>query len=95
MNPLVCVPLSPLSGLVTTTSPAPRVPAGVVAVIDVSEATVTPVAELPFTVTVAFDSKPVPVIVIAVPPDVGPEGGDVEIEAGVRKSRAWKSWTMR
>ena len=56
--------------------------------IDVSEATVTPVAELPFTVTVAFDSKPVPVIVIAVPPDVGPDDGDVEIDAGVRKSRA-------
>ena len=88
MNPLVCVPLNPLSGLVTTTSAAPRVPDGVVAVIDVSDATVTPVADPPFTVTVAFDSNPVPVIVIAVPPDVGPEDGDVEIEAGVRKSRA-------
>ena len=55
--------------------------------IDVSEATVTPVADDPLTVTVAFDSKPVPVIVIAVPPAVEPDDGEVEIEAGVRKSR--------
>ena len=88
VNPFVCVPLNPVSGFVTTTFPAPTVPAGVVAVIDVSEATVTPVAALPLTATVAFDSKPVPVIVIAVPPAVLPLAGDVEMLAGWPKSFA-------
>ena len=58
---------------VTTTSWLP-VPAAVLAVISVSETTLTSVAAEPI-VTVAPVRKPLPLIVTAVPPAAGPWGG--------------------
>ena len=68
----------PVSLLVTTTFLAPALPAGVVQVIDVAETTVTDVQALPPTVTAAPAAKPVPVMVIAVPPAVEPELGEID-----------------
>ena len=62
----------------TTTSLAPADPAGVVQVIDVAETTTTLVQALPPTVTVAPDTKFVPVIVIGVPPAVEPLVGEID-----------------
>src|SRR3989442_14644373 len=62
-----------------------RVPAacvGVVALICVLLMTLTPVAAAPPTVTVAVASKFVPLIVIAVPPVVGPEVGLTPVTVG-------------
>nr|WP_256972820.1 hypothetical protein [Saccharibacillus sp. O23] len=61
--------------VVTLTSTAPAVPAGVVAVICVEESTVIAVAAFPPTVTVDPAVNPVPVIVIVVPPAAGPDVG--------------------
>ena len=66
----------------TTTFLAPAVPAGVEQVIDVAETTVTDVQALPPTVTAAPCAKPVPVMVIAVPPAVLPEDGEIEPMVG-------------
>src|SRR5437879_6142782 len=57
------------------TSARPAACAGVVALICVALTTPTPVAALPPTATVAVASKLVPVMVMAVPPAVGPEVG--------------------
>ena len=81
MNPFVDV-AEPVSLLVTTTFLAPADPAGVVQVIDVAETTVTDVQALPPTVTVAPDTKFVPVMVIAVPPAVDPEVGAIDVMVG-------------
>ena len=81
MNPFVDV-AEPVSLLVTTTFLAPALPAGVVQVIDVAETTVTDVQALPPTVTVAPAAKFVPVMVIAVPPAVLPEVGEIEPMVG-------------
>src|SRR2546425_480044 len=67
---------------VTITSATPAACAGVVALICVALTTVTPVAGVPPTVTVAVASKPVPVIVIAVPPANGPEVGLTALMVG-------------
>src|SRR3989442_4532588 len=67
---------------VTITSATPAACAGVVALICVALTTVTPVASVPPTVTVAVASKPVPVIVIAVPPANGPEVGLTALMVG-------------
>jgi hypothetical protein len=64
---------------VTTTFLAPAVPAGVVQVIEVAETMTMLVQALPSTVTVAPAAKPVPVIVIDVPPAVLPEDGVIEV----------------
>ena len=77
LNVPVCV-----SGLVTTTFTAPAACAGVVAVIDVLLATVTPVAAVPPIVTVAPDTKFVPVMVTGVPPSVVPDVGEIELTPG-------------
>ena len=69
-------------GLVTCTSRAPAVPAGVRAVSCVALTNVTFVAAVPPTRTVAPDTKFVPVSVIVVPPAVGPDVGDTEVRAG-------------
>ena len=61
--------------VVTTTSAAPAAPAGVTAVMEVALTTTTPVAATPPTVTLLAPVKLVPVMVIAVPPAVGPEVG--------------------
>jgi hypothetical protein len=68
--------------LVTTTLTAPAVCAAVVAVIDLLLTTTTPVAAVPPKVTVAPDWKPVPVMVTAVPPAVGPELGAIALTVG-------------
>ena len=54
---------------------APAVPAGVTAVMEVALTTTTSVAATPPTVTLLAPVKLVPVMVIAVPPEVGPEVG--------------------
>jgi hypothetical protein len=60
---------------ITMTLAAPAVCDGVVAVMDVGLTTVTADAAVPPTVTVAPLAKPVPVIVIGVPPAVMPLAG--------------------
>ncbi len=69
---------------VTTTFAAPAVPAGVVAVIDVADTTVAPVAATPPTVTPNDppEVKFVPVIVIAVPPAAEPVDGEIPETVG-------------
>src|SRR2546427_1932377 len=59
----------------TMTSATPARCAGVVALICVALMTLTPVAADPPTVAVAPAAKPVPVIVMAVPPAGGADGG--------------------
>ena len=61
--------------VVTTIVFAPAVPVGVTAVIEVALATTTLVAATPPTVTLVAPVKFVPVIVIAVPADNGPDDG--------------------
>ena len=68
--------------VVTATLFAPAVPAGVLAVIDVALTTATLVAATPLKVTLVEPEKFVPVMVIAVPPLVGPEVGVMEEIAG-------------
>ena len=64
-------------GVVTSTDFDPAVPAGMVAVIEVALATVTLVAATPPMLTAVAPVKSVPVMVIAVPPDVEPLNGRV------------------
>ena len=71
-----------VSGLVTTTSLAPAVPAGVVAVIEVALVKMTLVAGVPPTVTVAPVTNPVPVITITVAPAVGPVTTSRDVTVG-------------
>jgi hypothetical protein len=61
--------------VVTTTFCTPTLPVGVTAVIEVALTTTMLVAEFPPILTVAPVIKPVPVIVIGVPPEVNPVGG--------------------
>ena len=82
MNPLVRVPDWP-PVLVTTTLTAPAACAGVLAVICVALTTTILVAAVPPNVTPAPAWNPVPVIVTAVPPLVGPLVGDTELTVGV------------
>ena len=56
--------------------------AGVVALICVALTKLTPVTALPPMATVAVTSKFVPVMVIAVPPWVGPEAGLTPVTVG-------------
>ena len=67
--------------MVTRISTAP-VPAGAVAVIDVDELKVKPVAGVPPKVTALTPVKLVPVIVTAVPPAVGPAAGETDVTVG-------------
>ena len=68
------VPLWP-SGLVTTTFTEPAVCAGVVTVRLVLLTKLTPIAAVPPKLTVAPDTKLVPVMVTDVPPAFGPFAG--------------------
>ena len=68
--------------MVTTTLTAPAACAAVVAVIEVLFTTVTPVAAVPPRLTAAPLKKPVPVMVIAVPPAVVPEVGVIAVTVG-------------
>ena len=61
--------------VVTVTSCAPAVPAGVIAVMEVALTTITPVAATPPTFTLVAPVKLVPVMVIEVPPNVVPDVG--------------------
>src|SRR5271165_720373 len=72
----------PPTGTVTETETAPREPAGVVAVIEVSELTVKLVAGLAPKSTAVAPVKPVPVIVTTVPPGAGPFVGLIEVTVG-------------
>ena len=76
VNPEAKAPLSPF-GLVTTTLTAPAELAGVVAVIWVGLTTVTAVAAALPKAIVAPARKPVPLMVTAVPPPVGPLVGEM------------------
>jgi hypothetical protein len=81
VNPLVRLPLCPLTVTVTVTAPA--LPAGVVAVMEVLLTRVTLVAAVPPNVTVASAPKFVPVIVTAVPPAIEPLFGDTLVTVGI------------
>ena len=61
---------------------APVAPDGVVAVIELALTKVTFVATVPPMVTVAPVAKYVPVMVIKVPPAVGPELGEIVVTEG-------------
>lgn len=74
------VALVPLP-VVTVTSTVPE-PAGAVAVIDVVLLMVKPVAFAPPNRTAVAPVKPVPLIVIAVPPPPGPDVGDMDATVG-------------
>jgi hypothetical protein len=67
--------------VVTLTSTVP-VPAGEVAVIEVAELTVKPVAGVAPNVTAVVPAKLVPVMVTEVPPAPGPEVGEIEVAVG-------------
>jgi len=67
---------------VTTTSTAPAACGGVIAVIDVALTTVTPVAGVSPRFTVAPAWNPVPVMLTAVPPPIGPELGEIAVTVG-------------
>ena len=73
-------------GVVTATSFAPAVPAGVTAVMEVALTTTTLVAATPPTVTALAPVKLVPVMVMAVPPDKMPVLGltDAIVGAGAK-----------
>src|SRR5207244_3030420 len=71
-----------VSGLVTWTVTSPLACAGVVAVICVVLVTVMPVAAVPPTLTVAPLWKFAPVMVMTVPPAVGPDPGNTELTTG-------------
>jgi hypothetical protein len=80
VNPLVRLPLCPLTVTVTVTAPA--LPGGVVAVMVVLLTTTTMVAAVPPNVTVAPEAKFVPVIVTTVPPAVDPLFGATLLTVG-------------
>ena len=82
MNALAAMPVC-VSGLETAIATAPvEDDAGVVAVMLVALATVTPVAATPPMVTLAPATKPVPVIVMLVPPATVPEVGAALVTVG-------------
>ncbi len=79
-------------GPLTVTSTVPPIswelPAGDVAVIDVAETTLTPVAALPPNDTVSPAAKFDPEIVTAVPPATEPEDGETPLTAGAPAAAA-------
>jgi hypothetical protein len=68
--------------VVTVTSTAPADPAGAVAVMEVAELTVKPVAATVPNLTAVAPVKPVPVTVTDVPPAAGPELGLIAVTVG-------------
>ena len=80
MNPFVKLAVPP--AVVTAMVFAPAAPAGVTAVMLVGETTTTLVAATPPTVTLDAPVRFVPVIVIAVPPEVDPDVGEIEDTVG-------------
>ena len=69
----------------TTTLAVPAVPAGVIAVIEVSLTSTMLVAATPPMVTFVVPMKFVPVRVTGVPPPVLPEVGEIAVTVGGRK----------
>ncbi len=76
-----------VSGFVTITSTAPEACAGVVAEMLVAFTTVTELAAAPPKLTVAGATKPVPVIVTAVPPAVEPLFGFTLVTVGAELTK--------
>jgi hypothetical protein len=72
--------------VVTRTLLAPALPAGVVAVIVVALVATTLVAATPPIVTPVTGPRPVPVIVILVPPDAEPKEGLTLVTVGAASS---------
>ena len=70
-------------GVVTSTLAVPAVPAGVVQVAEVAEATLNGAHAAPPTVMLVAPVKSVPVIVIVSPPAVLPDVGEMEVTVGV------------
>ena len=70
------------AGVVTKTLAVPANPAGVVAVIVVELATVKLVAAVPPMVTAVAPVKPVPVMVMLVPPATEPLVGEILVTVG-------------
>ena len=68
--------------VVTVTSTVPVAPAGEVAVMDVAELTVNPVALVAPNFTAVAPVKLVPVMVTVVPPPEGPDVGAIEVTVG-------------
>ena len=68
--------------MVTVTSTVPAAPAGDVAVIDVAEFTVMPVAFTAPNFTTVAPARFVPVMVTVVAPVVGPAVGEMEVTVG-------------
>ena len=68
--------------VVTVTSTVPVAPAGEVAVMDVAELTVNPVALVAPNLTAVAPVKLVPVMVTVVPPPDGPDVGEIEVTVG-------------
>src|SRR5439155_924687 len=87
VNALLRLPLC-VSGFVTVTVTAPAACAGVVAVICVPLTTTTLVAAVPPNVTVAPETKFVPVIVTLVPPPTGPLFGTTLLTLGAGEELA-------
>ena len=69
-------------GVITVTSTMPAEPAGEVAVIEVAETIVMPVAAVPPKDTPVAPVKPVPVSVMDVPPASGPDVGVIAETVG-------------
>ena len=67
---------------VTVMSTVPAVPAGEVAVMEVSE-TMVKLAALPAKLAPLASAKPVPVMVTTVPPAIGPATGVIPVTLGV------------
>ncbi len=83
MKPLETLAVPP--GFVTATVLVPDVPAGVTAVSVVELTTVTDVAAEPPMVTAVVPVKLVPLMVMAVPPAVGPRLGVTDESVGALK----------
>jgi hypothetical protein len=75
---VVAVPLA----VVTLTAACPTVPAGEVAVMEVAELTVKVVAAFAPKLTAVAPVKPVPVMVMEVPPATGPVLGAIDVMVG-------------
>ena len=69
-------------GVVTVTSAMPAEPAGLVAVIEVAEVTVKPVAAVDPNVTALAALRLVPLTVTVVPPARGPVAGATPVTVG-------------
>ena len=90
MNWSAAVVLLVPPAVVTVTWIAPAEPAGEVAVICVFELTVKAAAVAPKLTALTFElvappKNPLPVIVTLVPPEVGPEVGEMPVTAGAAK----------